>query len=565
MAFWGRLRVHQVFGADTDVGKTIFATGLALASAACPREGAALGDRVAYLKPVSTGPAREADAAHLATFAPHIPSATGIQFADPVSPHLAARAASGALPADAEDAAIVRRVRAWLDAQRTETQTDAAIIETAGGVHSPAPSGTSQADLLRPLRLPVVLVGSSQLGGISTTRAALESLRMRGYDVDAVLLFPSPYYGNDVYLKQLLHDELGIRVFAVGGPSGAGWGPPPVRAASDAEDVAQMHTYYRGLVHGRDGAETGAEAGLFAAVRHLRACHAARTAELESLAPRTLRQCWWPFTQHTRYAAHDVLAIDSAHGDTLAAFDGEALRPVLDGSASWWTQCVGHGHPRLASAAAYAAGRYGHVLFPGAANAPALELAERLLGRRPHAFAAPGAWADRVFFSDDGSTGMEVALKMALQASVRRYDPPPRTDATRVSRARASPARSAGAPHASGRCSGFRGATTETRSARWTRASRASIASTSRGTAGAASGSRRPRCTSATAASRCTSPRRTAAHARRTPRSTPCTTCRTASRTTRSRTTTARRSPPSSSASSSSSSTASARSSSSRS
>lgn len=331
----------------------------------------------------------------------------------------------------------MRRVRAWLDAQRTETQTDAAIIETAGGVHSPAPSGTSQADLLRPLRLPVVLVGSSQLGGISTTRAALESLRMRGYDVDAVLLFPSPYYGNDVYLKQLLHDELGIRVFAVGGPSGAGWGPPPVRAASDAEDVAQMHTYYRGLVHGRDGAETGAEAGLFAAVRHLRACHAARTAELESLAPRTLRQCWWPFTQHTRYAAHDVLAIDSAHGDTLAAFDGEALRPVLDGSASWWTQCVGHGHPRLASAAAYAAGRYGHVLFPGAANAPALELAERLLGRRPHAFAAPGAWADRVFFSDDGSTGMEVALKMALQASVRRYDPPPRTDATRARVARA--------------------------------------------------------------------------------------------------------------------------------
>lgn len=64
----GRLRVHQVFGADTDVGKTIFATGLALASAVSTGAGTrpgmqnTHGERVAYLKPVSTGPAHEADA-----------------------------------------------------------------------------------------------------------------------------------------------------------------------------------------------------------------------------------------------------------------------------------------------------------------------------------------------------------------------------------------------------------------------------------------------------------------------------------------------------------------------
>lgn len=63
-------RVHQVFGADTDVGKTVFSTALALASAACPMSGgtrpASLvphpdGEHVAYLKPVSTGPASDVD------------------------------------------------------------------------------------------------------------------------------------------------------------------------------------------------------------------------------------------------------------------------------------------------------------------------------------------------------------------------------------------------------------------------------------------------------------------------------------------------------------------------
>lgn len=358
-----------------------------------------------------------------------------------MSPHLAAVQATGSLPPNATDAAIAQQVRDWLDRcahpDAHGAAFDAAIVETAGGVHSPAPSGTSQADVLRALRLPVVLIGSSQLGGISTTRAALESLHMRGYDVDAVLLFPSPRYQNDLYLQQLLRDELDLPVFAVGGPSAQGWGAPPVRAAHTADDVAQMRTYYHGLVHG-----TNEHPGLFPVVRHLRERHAARLAELTTLAPRTYAQCWWPFTQHTRYTPDDVMTIDSAHGDAFAVYDNDALRPMVDGSASWWTQCVGHAHPRLASAAAYAAGRYGHVLFPGAANAPALELTERLLGRTPHSFTAPGHWADRVFFSDDGSTGMEVALKMAIQSAVRRYDPQPTSAATH---ARIAPGREAGA------------------------------------------------------------------------------------------------------------------------
>ena len=61
-----------------------------------------------------------------------------------------------------------------------------ALVETAGGVCSPGPSGNLQCDLMRPMRLPAILVGDGELGGISTTIAALESLRARGYEIAAV-------------------------------------------------------------------------------------------------------------------------------------------------------------------------------------------------------------------------------------------------------------------------------------------------------------------------------------------------------------------------------------------
>lgn len=75
----------------------------------------------------------------------------------------------------------------------------------------------------------------------------------------------------------------------------------------------------------------------------------------------------------------------------------------------------GHSNPALTLAAAKAAGRYGHVIFPQATHEPALKLAETLIKEGPGK-----GWASRAFFSDDGSTGMEVALKMAFRAVSKR-------------------------------------------------------------------------------------------------------------------------------------------------
>lgn len=88
---------------------------------------------------------------------------------------------------------------------------------------------------------------------------------------------------------------------------------------------------------------------------------------------------------------------------------------MFDGSASWWTQGLGHGNPALSLAAAYAAGRYGHVMFAEAVHEPALALAEMLITGMGN------KRLKRVFYSDNGSTGVEVGVKMALGAARARY------------------------------------------------------------------------------------------------------------------------------------------------
>lgn len=270
-------------------------------------------------------------------------------------------------------------------------------------------SGSSQLDAYRPLFLPTILVGDSKLGGISSTISAYESLLLRGYIVDAVLLFKDDYYRNYEYLTSYFAEK-DILVTAVD--------PPPNRHAEHHRDSIHTENYYKEL------AETP-DTGISLVVRHLSERHEKRLQELESMPSRTLSSIWWPFVQHglVKPNTQSISVIDSAHQDHLNVHNGgtagaaeSLLDSQFDGSASWWTQTLGHSNPALTLAAARASGRYGHVLFPQAAHLPALNLAETLLSEK-----GPGhEWANRVFFSDDGSTGMEVALKMALRAYSKR-------------------------------------------------------------------------------------------------------------------------------------------------
>jgi adenosylmethionine-8-amino-7-oxononanoate aminotransferase len=119
---------------------------------------------------------------------------------------------------------------------------------------------------------------------------------------------------------------------------------------------------------------------------------------------------WHPFTAMKEHESDPPVPVIGGEGPDLLLADG---RRVLDGVSSWWTCLHGHGHPRLVEALSKQAAGLDHVMFAGFTHAPALELVAGLRPRLP-------AGLTRAFFSDNGSTAVEVALKMAFQAQLQR-------------------------------------------------------------------------------------------------------------------------------------------------
>jgi adenosylmethionine-8-amino-7-oxononanoate aminotransferase len=122
-----------------------------------------------------------------------------------------------------------------------------------------------------------------------------------------------------------------------------------------------------------------------------------------SLSARDKQILWHPFTQHG--LEQYPVEITSAKGAYLFQSDGSKL---LDCTSSWWVNIHGHGHPALGEALKRQALQLDHVLFGGVTHEPAVRLAERLVE-------VTGLAGHRVFYSDNGSTAVEVALKAALK------------------------------------------------------------------------------------------------------------------------------------------------------
>jgi adenosylmethionine-8-amino-7-oxononanoate aminotransferase len=120
------------------------------------------------------------------------------------------------------------------------------------------------------------------------------------------------------------------------------------------------------------------------------------------------RHVWHPFTQHG--TAEDPILITRAKNASLFDADGNEM---LDLVSSWWTCTHGHAHPKINAALAEQAERVEHVMFAGFTHKPAVELAAALATLLPSDL-------NRIFFSDDGSTAVEVALKIAYQYWINR-------------------------------------------------------------------------------------------------------------------------------------------------
>jgi adenosylmethionine---8-amino-7-oxononanoate aminotransferase len=121
------------------------------------------------------------------------------------------------------------------------------------------------------------------------------------------------------------------------------------------------------------------------------------------LMQRDAKVIWHPFTQVA--LADAPMPVSHAFGAWLYTHSGHRL---LDATSSWWVNAHGHAHPHIAGAIAKQAETLEHIIFAGFTHEPAVRLAERLLRILP-------GKQEKIFYSDNGSTSVEVALKMAIQ------------------------------------------------------------------------------------------------------------------------------------------------------
>jgi adenosylmethionine-8-amino-7-oxononanoate aminotransferase len=363
-----------ILGSDTDAGKTTFAL-LWLA---------AFREDFEYWKPLESG---QSDTERVRRLVPaalvHPPVA---RFSDACAPLLAARQAGKVIPPACE-----------LAARRPLPQAGRRIlIETFGSPFSPLNDAELQIALIQRLDAASILVSSSLVGAIGRTLQTLQALRLQGIEpVAVVLLGPR----DEFALEQIARHWPSISTSTHSLQPPAAWDDKSLTQAAQK----QLATLKRILDSLAETKESEAGSALSTQYSVLDGPH--------NLLDRDRRFIWHPYT--SLQDPDPPLPVVSAQDEFVTLANG---RQIIDGIASWWTILHGHRHPVLMAALREAAEHFDHVHFAGVTHQPAVQLADLLLQTAP--------WpSGRVFYSDNGSTAVEVALKMAYQFWCHNEEP----------------------------------------------------------------------------------------------------------------------------------------------
>jgi bifunctional dethiobiotin synthetase / adenosylmethionine---8-amino-7-oxononanoate aminotransferase len=352
----------MIFGSSTGVGKTIVSAGICRAALLRER-------KVCYVKPLQTGELDE----YFVNFYTNpqgicdISLKTLHHWSSSVPPHMAAAAAAAPITDKSLTDELKKEIerfstKAAIESGYTEPQLFT-VVETAGGVLSPGPSKNLQADIYRPFRLPIILVGDSKLGGITTTLSAYESLRLRGYTVHAIVMIEHPgtnKYGNVVMIREHLERSMTFSTYThiTNNDDYSAMPPwvvnrvPKVFRMSPLPSDKLLHHWFR---------ENADEFG--ALFDHVDAAVGDEKRRLMDMRSSGQDSVWWPFTQHAAVDDGDVTFIESAHGDKFRVVTPVSSHPgnseeksstsnpweedvepkvvvteLFDGCGSWWTQ-----------------------------------------------------------------------------------------------------------------------------------------------------------------------------------------------------------------------------------
>ncbi len=360
---------HAIFiaGTGTGIGKTTVAAAL---GEGFSRRGAGK-TRVGYWKPVSSG--HPSDSAVIAAHAPAMQIFPPcFAYDTPISPHAAAVE---------EKKAAVKLPLLWarLDEIQQGASVDILLIEAAGGLLVPVNNELQTwLDFLVPrAELAVVLVASSGLGTLNHTALSLRCLQDNGCVTRAIVMCGARFHDNEATLQRM-HSQVPVHSLTTGAE---------LSASKDWDAQAQA---LAGFIDDRLAPASDTT-------------HAWRQHDKTHV--------WHPFTRS--HASSVPRAIVKARGVWLEDSDGHRM---IDGISSWWTNNIGHGREEIARDCARQIHQCDHVAFAGLTHAPAAQLAHEVIGLSGGNFA-------RVFFSDNGSTAVEVALKIAFQYQRNRGQP----------------------------------------------------------------------------------------------------------------------------------------------
>jgi adenosylmethionine-8-amino-7-oxononanoate aminotransferase len=348
-----------ILGTDTGVGKTTFAL-LWLA---------AFADRYSYWKPLETG---ESDSQHVQQTLPDVEVFPPLaSYADPVAPLLAARRVGDMIPTS----------RVIADSKPRPKKQNL-LIETFGGPLSPLNESELQVELIRRLGLPCILVSSSAVGAIGRTLSCFRSIEDFAIRPRAVVLLGEP----DEFAAEQIWKIGGVRVISLRQPES--WDHVGIHLAA-REQLAALQKLHQVVSQ-----PVGVEA-----------------VDDETILQRDRQHVWHPYT--SLLDPDGPLPVVGAQDEFLHLADG---RRLIDGISSWWTILHGHRYAPLVATLSDALEQIDHVQFAGVTHPWAVQLAEQLLART--------TWkGGRVFYSDNGSTAVEVALKMAYQFWSMRGEP----------------------------------------------------------------------------------------------------------------------------------------------
>ncbi|MCK5014059.1 MAG: adenosylmethionine--8-amino-7-oxononanoate transaminase [Candidatus Omnitrophica bacterium] len=263
--------------------------------------------------------------------------------------------------------------------QKLASGHDLMLVEGAGGLMVPLKRDYLVADLIKDLNLDVVIVAPLGLGAINHTLLTIRQTEEMGLNIVGVLF------------NQTKKEKGGI-------PEATN--PDVIRKYGKVKILGSI-PYLKNIQP--EAIRKICKPKMD--IHYLMPNTALRRNRVQRFVDGDKKYLWHPFTQMQDWLDEEPLVIDQARGAYLRDTRGNYY---LDGVSSLWVNVHGHGHKLIDRAVKSQVNRLSHSTLLGLSNAPAIELAEQLVAIAPKGLS-------KVFYSDNGSTSVEIAIKMAYQ------------------------------------------------------------------------------------------------------------------------------------------------------